>query len=74
MLKLEAVIQLGPASETQVSLEDRPRTRPFGSRGGVDPQLNLRRIRRKYRSQLGDGIYPSPFWLKALSFTTFGSV
>ena len=39
---------------------DRPRTRPFGSRGGVDPQLILRRIRRKYRSQMADGC-ASPF-------------
>ena len=35
---------VGPRDGVAGVSGDRPRTRPFGSRGGVDPQLILRRI------------------------------
>ena len=45
---------------------DRPRTRPFGSRGGVDPQLILRRIHLEYRMSPMAGCLAA-IWLKRLS-------
>ena len=58
---------VGPCFGEASVYGDRPCTRPFGSRGGVDPQLNLRRIPVKYRSIVVDGRCPSPRWLKRLS-------